>query len=149
LEVEMPQVGANNEPLLERAGYVWNGENWVKQPPIYGYTDTYVAYVFNTNLSGGITFLDLPAIPAGNVAVVTAITFRYDGTVPGEVQVVLRVDGGDYIIESNYAVVSARYITVRGNFYLGPGDNVRLTLASATAGDDAYLYATGYKMETG
>ncbi len=96
-----------------------------------------LATVTNTNLAGGTNTIDLYTIPTSQRAIINVVSLYYVGTVAGLI-LYLQVDrsGTVYYIDSNKAVVSAKFYPFFVDFVLEAGDKVQCAIGGATAGDD-------------
>lgn len=145
--------------ILERAavtGEAMKSENygliaggWYKDPIRLGFSDVIRDSVQNTSLTGGAENLEGNAVPAGEIWVLTHISFMYNGTLPTDIRIIMVAGGsGDTMIQyPSSALASNRYQGETGYWILEEGDYIRMRMLNATASDAAYLNAWGFKVD--
>jgi hypothetical protein len=132
---EILPVRVNNLGEMQPAGTHTN--SWVGQNYESG---------SNLALAAGANTLDLTAIPAGSLGILTGWTIQYSGTVATvRLSVAIRGGGNNYYVFHMVAgvVTGQRYI---GSCFhvMGPGYFIRAEVANATAGDDLVVQQLGY-----
>ena len=106
------------------------------------------SHVENLALGAGLNNLDVAAVPANKLHVYTNITLRYDGTVATvELACGILVGASYFQLFSQSPPVSTITYDRQGTWVLAAGDVLRMVVVNATAGDDAYLYATGFVVD--
>lgn len=104
--------------------------------------------VSNTALAAGTNVLDDSAVPSAKVWVITQLAMAYVGTVLGvNLEMRIRSGGVDYALYNQTPPVSGSWYDRQGKWVLAAGDNLRLSVSSATLNDDAFLRANGYQMD--
>lgn len=130
--------------------YGWIGSAWHKNPLLMGYSGVVRDQQSDTNLDAGTNTLDSDTVPAGEVWVLTNISYRYVGTVTNCSLYVTIYDGSTATYLSSKAagtVASALFYNVEGPIVLAAGEKIRLTVFTATATDDCTLHISGYKFD--
>jgi hypothetical protein len=145
--------------LQERVGYLerlekamgsfgWDGSQWRKDPIRIGYSDTVQISLSNTSLAAGSNVIDSGAVPAGEIWILTNISLRYTGTVSSVTLTATIYRGAaHYRLFTQDSLVNSKFYGFAGQWVLKEGDVLRFEIASATAGDDAYLNAVGYRVD--
>lgn len=129
-------------------GYGWVGDKWQKNPLAFGYSGTIRVLVSNTDLTAGTNTLAHTAVPAGEIWNIENIAAQYVGTVTNVLLIPVIDTGGIlYVIGQSSVAVTGDYVRFPGPFTLKPGDILKLLVAGATLHDDAYLFATGYRVD--
>lgn len=140
------RVDANGLLSIESLGQV--GGAWQKNPLAFGYSGVVKRVASNVALAAGTNVLDDSAVPAGEIWVITNIATRYVGTVA---TVVIRVeiyDGASgYVLYDAGNLTSSLSVDRQGWWVLPSGYNLRATVFNATLNDDAYLLATGFRVD--
>lgn len=139
-------VNLNADQNVQARAYGYISAAWQKQPLQFGYGDTVALVYENTALPAGATTYNFAAVPAGSVDVLTSIAMVYVGTVANVVlRAALVLDATAVYLYRVAPPVSGTYYDKQGTFVLGPGDNLQFVIAGATANDDAYMFAAGYR----
>jgi len=98
-------------------------------------------------ISGANGFITSPAVPAGEVWVVTTITAQDSTSPTTSMEFWFDHDGTLVMIHAEWAAFVAWQGAVwSGHVYLDPGDFVRADFAGGLVGDNCFLYVTGYRM---
>lgn len=142
----MPQVGANNEPLHEVAPFGYTKSKWHRQPVVFGPTESLVGSVSTTSLPAGSSTLDFAAVPADTIWIVTSVSARYVGTVPGNIYVSVVSGAAAAVLFAQASPASNIIYDRQGWFVLFPGDVFRIGVNGATLNDDLAGWIAGYKM---
>jgi hypothetical protein len=118
-----------------------------RNPFIFGFSDDAGESITDTNLSGGTNTLDGGTVPAGELWVVRQWQARYVGTPP--TLMALQANGtlANIAIAMLYAPTASKWFLGDAFLVLKPGDNMRVIIYGATAGDDAYAKWSGYVMD--
>ena len=125
----------------------WDGTQWCKLNLLFGYSGPYSEYASNTNLPAGISDLAGSTVPAGEVWVVLGMLGAVTSTTCSEFRFGFH-NGTDRIIcKQVQTPTSSKFYDYQGMLILAAGYYALLRVYNATAGDDAYLYAWGYKMK--
>jgi len=143
----MPQVGANNEPLHERALYGHDGTDWQKLTLLWGYSD--VLAQSKTTASDGTspTTVQSDVVPAGEIWVVTSYLCYHNDTVARQVNTVAYIDA--ISVNLNIDVAAGKFVAVpiAGTIVLKAGDYLLGYGYALVAGKTINLQAAGYKMK--
>ena len=127
----------------------WIGGAWHKDPLRFGYSDTVNRAFSDTNLAGGSSVFADNDVPAGEIWIITNITVIYVGTIAGVGMRPRIYDGSaSYDLWESNPTASNRAEGRSGWWILIPGHSLRVFVTGATAGDDAYCYATGFRMDS-
>ena len=125
----------------------WDGTQWRKLSLLFGYSGPYSEVSSNTNLPAGISYVTGSTVPVGEVWVVYGML----GSVVSTTCTELRFgfwNGSDVIIcKQTRTPTSGQFYDFQGTLILAAGFYSLLQLYGVTEGDDAYLYAWGYKMK--
>ena len=126
----------------------WDGTQWRKLSLLFGYSGPYSEAPYNTNLPAGVSNLAGSTVPAGEVWVVQGML----ATVISSTCTDLRFgfwNGADIIIcKQVLSPTSGQFYDYQGMLVLAAGYYPLIRVYNMTAGDDAFLYIWGYKMET-
>ena len=131
--------------LVGTHGYV--GGAWQKNPILFGYSSGLFELISNANLSAGINYLDTSIVPAGWIWIVTHLCMTYAGTSPAYINLRITHGGGYCYLYAYRRPVSGEYYDRQGWWVLEAGDYIDMKIGSATAGDNAVLVATGFKVQ--
>ncbi|MBU1067167.1 hypothetical protein KKE60_05240 [Patescibacteria group bacterium] len=98
-------------------------------------------------ISGANGFIATPAVPVGEVWVVTTITAQDSTSATTNMEFRIDHDGTLIMIHAEWqAFVAWQGAVWSGHTYLDPGDYVRADFAGGLVGDNCLLYVTGYRM---
>lgn len=122
-------------------------KNYVNQPLIPGIGGFIADQIIDTALLVGLQTKDLPVVSANYINVYKHLAMRYVGTAPARLSFSMIIGGVEYEIFAQTPPVTNVLYDRQGEWALAEGDNLRVTIANATAGNDIYIYATGYKMQ--
>lgn len=117
-----------------------------RQPWQFGVSDQYAAEASNLNASAGENTLNLPAIAANTVVVVTHVDCVDVNNAATFARLRLVISTIILEIAAIAPGGANRYLMANGWWVLREGDNVRAVLEGCTSGDDLYLRASGFKM---
>lgn len=137
--------GTNRIGSVGMEGYV--NAAWHKIGFPISMSGTFQWSASNTALAAGANNLDSTAASANRIYYITNISMRYNGTITNvTLEILLMLSGGTsgYQIFGENPVVNNKWYDRQGFWPLVASDFVRLTIAGATAGDDAYLRVTGF-----
>lgn len=124
--------------------WAWDGTVWRKQPLLYGYTSALGARKINNALAAGNNTLDIDAVPADEIWVVTNLAMRYTGTAPTRMTVTLTIDSIGYSTYRQETVVTQEVYDRQGWWVLAEGDQISMVIIGATLNDTAAVWATGF-----
>jgi hypothetical protein len=124
--------------------WAWDGTVWRKQPLLYGYTSALGARKIVNALAAGNNTLDIDAVPADEIWVVTNLAMRYTGTAPTRMTVTLTIDSIGYSVYRQETVVSNEIYDRQGWWVLAEGDQISMVIIGATLNDAASIWATGF-----
>jgi len=113
---------------------------------LIGFSGIVEEMLLNSNLAAGTNLLSGSPVPAGEVWKITRATFRYVGTAPS--RLILLVAGlADKLVLADELSPSADYwYTWGGEVYLQEDDYMQLIVYDATAGDDLHFRYAELKM---
>ena len=127
----------------------WDGSQWRKLPLLWGYTDRYAEQQSNTSAAAGYNWLTFSTVPAGQVWVVTALSW-VDVNTACTLIVFSLYDGALlYTICADPAPSANLYRSVACNVVLRAGDCLKILFGGCALNDDIYAWALGYKMAVG
>lgn len=113
---------------------------------IFGYNAQYKEEDEATATGAGAANLDLTAVSAGEIWVVTSIAVFHNDTTNRRINLGINSDGIVHTIDM--ATVAANTpIKAQGHWYLVEDDFIRCRFYSVANGKKVYLYASGYKMK--
>jgi hypothetical protein len=133
--------------LVQARAYGRIGGAWQKQPLLFGYSATVLETWSDDNLASGSNTVDSPVVPAGEIWVITNLSMRYVGTPPTYIEMRLRSGTSDYPLFRQLAPTTAQTHDRQGWWVMAPGDLLRVGISGATAGDDLYASATGFRVD--
>jgi len=125
----------------------WIDGAWQKSPLPFGYSGQAKVSWGSTDLPAGASNLDSSPVPAGEVWVITQLSMVYYGTAPSRILMRVVISGDPYTIWQESSPASAVYYDHQGWWVLAEGDKCRLYVEGATAGDDVYGYALGFRVD--
>jgi len=125
----------------------YDGTTWRKASLGWGYYDIVSEAVSDTNLPAGASALSGPAVPAGEVWVISCVGAYVNSATITSILLQTIVDSVGVPLLYQTAPVSFQWYVQTGQFILKEGDTVRVYISGATLGDDAYLRYGGYKMK--
>lgn len=156
----MAQVGSNNEPLHERAQFVYTGSLWVPmladangQPRVVLPDETFVRNfegiveekLSDTALAAGNNTLTGTAVPTGEIHVITLVQFVYVGTGPTRVYIDVNGLATNIVIFNQESPASGQRYPYNCKVYAQAGDQLRANVQGATLNDDLFFAYAGYK----
>ncbi len=113
---------------------------------IWSFKETIAHNLSDTSLTAGENNLQTPAVPAGEVHVITTASIYYSGTTPNNLRIQAIVDGVYvYLLFENSPTVQVFY-PVLGQVYIAEGDKIQFQVFGATVGDDLLGRCAGYIM---
>ena len=97
--------------------------------------------------SGDEGYIESPAVPAGQVWVVTAITVEDRSRALTEVEFSLYHDAVVYVFGAVYrAIATGESVSWSGHVYLDEGDTIWGYMTGCQAGDECWMRCLGYRM---
>lgn len=127
--------------------FTWSGGDWVRQPIIWGYSDTVTYNEADTALAAGTNTLVGDEVPAGEVWKIESVSFVYTGTSPTECAIRPNTGDGAIYYHSILAPTSGQTYTFSGQLTIKAGGKIRLVITGATLNDACRLSYGGYRME--
>jgi hypothetical protein len=131
--------------LVGTHGYVSGA--WKKNPILFGYSSGLFERNYNPNLSAGTNYLSMSTVPADWIWIVTQVSIFYAGTSPEYIDVSIVHSGLFCCLFKYRRPVSSQFYDRQGWWVLEAGDSMYMSIVGATAGDDALLVATGFKVQ--
>jgi hypothetical protein len=131
--------------LVGTHGYVSGA--WQKNPILFGYSAGLYETVSNIDLAAGNNVLVTSIVPAGWIWVATNISIYYYGTSPVFIDVRITHAAQYYFIMRQRLPVSDQFYDRQGWWVLESGDYFSMIIIGATAGDDAIISVTGFKVQ--
>ena len=99
------------------------------------------------NPSGADGYIASPAVPAGQVWVVTAVTVRDLTRALTAIRFDAYHDGGDYVFGAvSRAIAASEPVPWSGHVYLDAGDAILGYMTGCQAGDNCQIWCVGYRM---
>jgi hypothetical protein len=139
-------VDASGRIGVESLGYISGA--WQKNPLAFGLSAAVYRTWSSTTLAAGDNTLNDSAVPAGEVWVITNMAARYVGTFATVHLRLVIVNGGVGYVQFEIDPPHNDHIEgQQGWWVLFPGDNLRLFITGATLNDDAFAYATGFRVD--
>ena len=106
-----------------------------------------LAALTSGNPSGDNGYIESPAVPAGQVWVVTAITVEDASRGLTAVIFDSRHDGVSYPFAAVYrAIAQSEFVSWSGHLYLDEGDTIWAYMTGCQAGDECWMRCLGYRM---
>ena len=106
-----------------------------------------LAVAASGNPSGADGYIESPAVPAGQVWVVTTVIVRDATRALTEVDFVSYHDGTLYMFGTVVRAIAVNEpVPWSGHVYLDAGDTIRCDMTGCQAGDDCSMYCLGYRM---
>ena len=125
----------------------WDGSRWRKLSLLFGYSGPYNEVTSNTNVSAGISDLAGSTVPAGEIWIVQGMLAAVISTTCSEFRFDFWNGTGQIICKQVLTPTSGQFYDYQGTLILAAGYYPLIRMYGMTAGDDAYLYAWGYKMK--
>jgi len=132
--------------LLQPGINTHDGATWRKQPLIWGYTDRWAGTDSIADAVAGANTITLPAVPAGSVYVLQALTGLNVNSICSmrfRVKSVAVACTLTTFANQPAATVAAKDYT---GLPLKEGDQAQIIFEGCTVNDDLYMVAWGYKM---
>lgn len=123
------------------------GGAWQKQPLQFGYSGAVGERVTDSSADAGDNTLQTTAVPAGEVHIVTTI---HTVNVDTDVAYILISRVGNsttYNMKRQASPGIGISVDMLGTIVLAPGDYIKASFGSCTAGDTIRLMTTGYKFD--
>ena len=114
---------------------------------MWGYSDTYSEAVTEADVVAGNEAIVFSAVPAGEVWVVTAFIFWSDQANAAFLQLIAHIGPADIIVDIDATVTAREPLKLSGSLVLAEGDYLKVYYQGASAGDDFFGRACGYKMK--
>jgi hypothetical protein len=126
----------------------WIGGAWQKDPLRLGFSAQRLINASDTALGAGANDVDSGSVAAGELWVITNIAVRYAGTVAGVVLTPGFYDGSNlFPVGEERSITSGQWYAYQGEWILVEDDVLRLQVAGATLNDDAYIRASGFRVD--
>lgn len=138
-------AGAGSFADALNKGYVASA--WQKDPIRFGYSDALKYTISNSNLAAGASTTDGSLVPTGEFWVITNLSINTISVTITRVDCRLVIDGTTLTIFNIVPPTTNVLNDRQGWWVIGPGDKASVRVYTATAGDDVYLYATGFKVD--
>jgi hypothetical protein len=128
-------------PTLKITGAEGNILDSIKAP--------YIESVSVPSLTAGTSDHNGAAVPANYYYIITSFVIRYTGTAAGVI-VGARVvsNGASNVLYDATGLTSGLFVDRQGKWLMSAGDNIRVRVTGATAGDALYFTAMGYTIKT-
>jgi len=143
LKVAFPAASAG---LVGEHGYIAGA--WQKSPLSFGASGSVSRAFENTGIPTAIYNLDDTAVPAGEMWIITNMAIQYAGTPPTLIAAQI-VSGA--VVASLYMLrppIPLQFYDRQGWWVMFPGDFLRCVVYGATVGDDLYMQAWGFRLDT-
>ena len=106
-----------------------------------------LAALTSGNPSGDNGYIELPAVPAGQVWVVTVVVVADTNRALTTVGFDLYHNGDGYVFGAVVrAIAAGEPVSWSGHVYLDGGDTIRASMAGCQAGDECWIRCVGYRM---
>jgi len=129
------------------AAHGWVNAAWHKLPMIWGYSATLYDRSVGESVAAGDNILALSTPPAGEVWVVTNIAALDLDTAITSIVFAVRVGTTDYYICAKSDPAAGEVLSLASQVVLSSADQLRAYFDGCTAGDNLYLWGSGYKMK--
>jgi len=125
----------------------WDGAAWRKLPLLWGYSDAYHEYHFNTNLSGGSAIILGDTGVSGEVRVITH--FSGYGISETMSRISLGIHTGVAYCVLHSEAFAGDYLTIDlcSEIVIKSNEKLFVMFDGATAEDDGFFIARGYTMK--
>lgn len=133
--------------ILSSGPHGWIGNAWQRNPLPFGYSAFQGQSKSDLNLSAGSNTLYGDTVPAGEFWVFTGIAIAYVGASGTSIRIDLSDGTTTYFIYNVMAPVSGVVYNRIGDVIVPPGGRVQWLVFGATAGDDLYGHAVGYRVD--
>jgi hypothetical protein len=110
-----------------------------------GYKDRIALYHEDLNLIAGVNTYNFPAVPAGEIQVLTGCWFRYSVLIAAlQIRFSLNDGVNDYVFINQLAPAANQGYSYQTNITFKAGDNLRIVATAAAVGNDWFISALGY-----
>jgi len=134
------------QELFKDGGWGWDGTRWRKLNLLWGFYDTYSATVYQPTSPGGVYYMDFPAVPAGQVWVVTGAA-ACDINTSTVIYAIGNLSGINQFVWRWGAPGAGVYVCMPlTNTVMKAGDYWRFCFEASVLNDDLYGHVWGYKM---
>ena len=124
----------------------WDGTRWRKLNLLWGYYDRLVDQQVNLNAAAGVNFLNHPAVPAGEVWVVTGCS-AVDVNTATRIQLGMTCGAAAPVVYDYGTPMAGSWVATPAiNIVLKAGDLMWTLFVACTLNDDIYSNIWGYKM---
>ncbi len=125
----------------------WISGAWQKNPLQFGFSGPLSYSESIIGMSAGTNVMFFPVVPAGEIWVITHVSWMFLGTPPssGQFQLARVID--DTVIFRQETPVSSRTYDRQGFWVIVEDDKAQLYLEGVTAGDDSYAWLSGYRVD--
>lgn len=144
---EMPVNVENFPTTLYTHIHSYDDSGWVKNPIVWGYTDTWRERKFTLNATVGDHTLIHSTVPAGEVWVLENISVFNVTTAINYIRIYIAPVTNSYIFKQFNSPVANTPDSYTGRFTLKEGDKIRVLFNGCVANDDIYSDVVGYKMK--
>jgi len=135
------------EEYFKDGTWGWDGTRWRKLPLVFGYSDRYVEWPYNTSLPAGVSNVSASHVPAGEVWRVEGLSVMVGSATCVEFRVNMDAGGVGLTLASQMAPVSGQRYFFPLRVVLKAGDYMYVRFYGMTLNDDAWWSIWGYKME--
>lgn len=142
----MPHITDPNEPYFKDGAWGWDGAVWRKLPLVWGYSDVLVQGLYANNVGAGLYTYNFPAVPAGEVWVVTRVATYAIQTDPTHALIVAVINAVEAALYMQPHTTGNSTHHVETDTILNEGDNIRIQWYACLAGTDIRASVVGYKM---
>jgi len=144
---ELP-AGSKQIGSIQARAHAYIGGAWQKNPLMFGYSDSILGSTGSTNLSAGTNIFYSGSVPAGEIWVITNLAMYYGGTVTNVViSLLLNRSSTGYTLWQQRSITSNQNYDRQGYWIMKQADRIQFQIANATAGDDAFMYWAGFRMD--
>lgn len=124
----------------------WDGAAWHKLAMVWGYSDVLAQGLYANNVGAGTYTYNFPAVPAGEIWVVTRIATYSVQTDPTYALIAGVINALEAVLYFQPHTTANSTHHVDTDTILNEGDNIRVSWYSCLAGTDIRASVVGYKM---
>lgn len=139
----MVPVLVDSDGVILSGSFAWSGTAWQKQPFIEGYNGIVRQLISDTNLPTGSPTKNFPSVPNNYVYVYESVSVYIISTSVTFVDLAIVNTGTQYNVWEIPAPASGHLYNFGVHLTLNAGENLRIIIYNATAGDDVGAFAVG------
>ena len=127
--------------------WTWDGSAWLKQPPIFGYSDEWSESKIATAVGAASATASTTAVDPGYIYVFQGASIFHDAGANKELTLTANKGGVGVILFNDLAAVTGTWYPVICEITLHEGDTISGSVGTPGDGKRCLLRVGGYKMK--